>query len=678
MAEAAVDGSTELAKLQRRLDRERRSRAEAERIAEDGLRALYEKQNQLQLLEEIAVAASQAHSVREAMQFAVDRVCAFTGWPLGHVYLVSDDRTSTRMLTTDVWYSPEDNRFSKFREATEKREFPAGEGLPGRVLESGQTAWINDVTKDTNFPRRESARQAGLRAAFAFPVLSGNDVVAVLEFFSEAASEPDDALLRLMSQIGTQLGRVVERVREQQLLHDAFHDHLTGLPNRALFVDRLQHAIALAKRHRDYKFAVLFIDIDRFKIVNDSLGHQAGDNLIMQIAQRLLRSLRREDTVVRQSMLTGPERGPGDDTLARLGGDEFTVLLDGIRDTSDGIRVAERIQQTLSAPFLISGQEVFVTASVGIASSSTGYTRGEDALRDADIAMYRAKTQGKARCAVFDQAMHEVAVNRLKLETDLRRGLEREEFQIYYQPSVSLKDGRIAGFEALLRWQRPEGGLASPSEFIHVAEEMGLIIPIGNWVLRQACEQTHRWHLHNPQERPLTISVNISARQFMQNDFVAQVDNVLRDTGIQPSALTLEMTESVTMGNAERTIRVVKELKELGVQLSIDDFGTGYSSLSYLCRFPIDLLKIDRSFVSDLERSSESREIVRTIITLARNLGIEVIAEGIETLEQLDHLKQLDCQLGQGFYFSEPVDSHTAMSLLFGTGPVPAALGRKS
>jgi len=446
---------------------------------------------------------------------------------------------------------------------------------------------------------------------------------------------------------------------QEKLVHDAFHDSLTNLPNRALFLDRLQRTVARSNRHQDYRFAVLFIDIDRFKIVNDSLGHHAGDQLIVEVSRRILHSLRLEDMVARPADANrlAEEWSTKDDTLARLGGDEFTVLLDDLHSPTDSIRVAARIQQSLAEPFLIAGQEVFITASIGIAASTQSYASAADVLRDSDIAMYRAKTQGKARCEVFDQTTHDQAVGRLKLETDLRRALEREEFRVYYQPIILLASGNIAGFEALVRWDRPGVGIVLPSEFIGVAEEMGLIVFLGNWVLRKACEQAHRWHLANPGEPHLTMSVNVSARQFKHPDIVEQVEKILRETQVDPTAIKLEVTETVTMDDADRTIRVVTGLKKLGVRLSIDDFGTGYSSLSYLRRFPMDTLKIDRSFVKNLASNPENLEIVRTIMSLARNLGMDVVAEGAETADEIAHLKALDCDFGQGFFFSRPMDS---------------------
>jgi PAS domain S-box-containing protein len=450
---------------------------------------------------------------------------------------------------------------------------------------------------------------------------------------------------------------------QDKLLHGAFHDSLTNLPNRALFVDRLERAIARAKRHEDYKFAVLFIDIDRFKIVNDSLGHSAGDDLIIQVSKRILHCLRLEDLVSRPAAFSDPDWNTKDDTVARIGGDEFTVLLDDIRDPRDGVRVAGRIMNSFTEPFLLSGHEVFTTVSIGIAANSI-HSSAADLLRDADTAMYRAKSRGKARCEVFDQAMHEEAIDRLALENDLRRALDREEFRVYYQPIISLQTGTISGFEALIRWQRPGVGIVAPGEFIGVTEEMGLIVSVGEWMFRKSCEQARRWHIEHPRKRPLTMSVNVSGRHFAQTGLVTKLESILRETEVDPTTIKLEITESVTMGDPERTIKVIKGLKKLGMRISLDDFGTGYSSLSYLRRFPIDTLKIDRSFVCNLETNSESREIVSTIMGLARNLGMDVVAEGAETLGEVSYLVSLGCEFGQGYFFSRPLDSNKAGALL--------------
>ncbi|HJQ31250.1 MAG TPA: EAL domain-containing protein [Pyrinomonadaceae bacterium] len=434
---------------------------------------------------------------------------------------------------------------------------------------------------------------------------------------------------------------------EEKLLHDAFHDALTGLPNRALFMDHLGLAVERAKRpQKRYLFAVLFLDLDRFKVINDSLGHTMGDRVLVATAARIQKCLRHLDTV------------------ARFGGDEFAVLLDGVEDVNDTIRVAQRLQRELTTPINVGGHEVFTSVSIGIALSNTGYERPEDVVRDADTAMYRAKAAGKSRYEIFDTGMHSRAVALLRLETDLRRAVEREEFVVHYQPIVSLSDDSIQGFEALVRWQHPERGLVAPSEFISVAEETGLIIPLGRWVLRESCRQMHRLQAASP-ARPLSLSVNLSGKQFMQPDLVGQVKQILAETGFDPHRLHLEITESSVIENTETVTEMLMQLRALGVRLSMDDFGTGYSSLSYLHRFPIHTLKIDRSFVSG---GDGENEIVRTIIMLARNMGMDIVAEGVETKEQLAYLKQLKCEYGQGFLFSHPLDLDTACKLLESAG----------
>ncbi|MBD2091767.1 EAL domain-containing protein [Microcoleus sp. FACHB-1515] len=442
---------------------------------------------------------------------------------------------------------------------------------------------------------------------------------------------------------------------EAQLLHDALHDVLTGLPNRTLLLDRLRHAIQIAKRNSDYLFAVLFLDLDRFKVINDSLGHMIGDQLLIAIAHRLSICLR-----------------PGD-TVARLGGDEFVVLLEDVPHVQDVTTIAERIQQALSQPFNIDGNEVFTTASIGIALSPTGYDAPEDLLRDADIAMYRAKEQGRARHEIFNPGMYTRAVALLQIETDLRRAIDRQELALYYQPIVSLRTLQITGFETLLRWHHPYKGLVSPTDFIPIAEETGLIVPIGLWVLRQACQQMRQWQAEFPDRSPLTISVNLSGKQFTPQ-MVQQIRTILEETQLQPRFLRLEITESVLMDNTEAAASMLSELRNLGIQLSMDDFGTGYSSLSYLHRFPIDTIKIDRSFIHQIDRDGEQLAIVRTIITLAWNLGMDVIAEGLETTKQLAQLRSLQCDLGQGYLFSPPLNAADAVHLLSGSQPWPSLI----
>jgi diguanylate cyclase (GGDEF)-like protein/PAS domain S-box-containing protein len=439
---------------------------------------------------------------------------------------------------------------------------------------------------------------------------------------------------------------ITERRRaEEQLLHDAFHDSLTGLPNRALFIDHLQLAVNHLRRRKGYLFAVLFIDLDRFKVINDSLGHMVGDKLLIATARRLESCLREGDTI------------------ARLGGDEFTILLDGIKDRGDAQRVAERVQELLAEPFHLAGRELFVTASVGIKYSGNDDEQPEDLLRDADTAMYCAKTFGKAQYQVFDAKMHTSALTNLQLESDLRRAIEREEFCVNYQPIVSLQSGRISGFEALVRWRHPERGVILPSEFISFAEETGLILQIDRIVLRQACLQMRSWQKTIPFTRQMKVSVNLSCKQFMQPLIVEQVLEILEETALDPCSLKLEITESVMMERGDHAMSVLERLSQSGIELSLDDFGTGYSSLSYIHRFPVTTLKIDQSFIKRIG-GEQNEEIVRAVVALARNLGIEVVAEGIETVVQLDQLRALNCEKGQGFYFSNPVDAESATRLI--------------
>jgi PAS domain S-box-containing protein len=455
---------------------------------------------------------------------------------------------------------------------------------------------------------------------------------------------------------------ITERKRAEEMLeHRALHDLLTELPNRALFVDRLQHSLIRARRHSDYKFVVLFIDIDGFKVLNDSLGHSAGDELLIQVAKRLTACFRETDTVSRSATTMNPTIS--NDSLARLGGDEFTVLLDDVSEPSDAIRVARRIIDKIALPFTLAGQQVVISASIGIGASSNTYEGAEDMLRDAEIAMYRAKQAGKARCEVFDPAMHSSAVRRLKLETDLRRGIEHGELLVYYQPIISLQSGRIIGFESLSRWKTVQG-MVPPVEFIPIADETGLIIPMNRALYLESCQQLKSWQAKLNCTPPLTMSLNITPRQFAQPDLAKQIGEILTQSGIQPSSINLEITETIAMGDADHAFSVLSDLKALGVRLSIDDFGTGYSSLSRLPRYPIDALKIDRVFISQMSTDHDNHEIVRLIISLAHSLGLKVVAEGTETQDEVNELKHLKCEMVQGFLYSPPVDSVKAFDLL--------------
>lgn len=434
---------------------------------------------------------------------------------------------------------------------------------------------------------------------------------------------------------------------QEQLLHNSLHDELTGLPNQKLFMERVQRAIERTQQQSNYLFAVLFLDLDRFKVVNDSLGHLMGNQLLIAISHRLKSVLR------------------GRDIVARFGGDEFTILIEEIEDINIAIQVAERIKNILALPFQLNEHLVFTNASIGIALSKPDYEQSAQILRDADVAMYRAKSLGKARYEVFDQKMHESASLLLELETALRNALlKQEEFRLDYQPIISLTTGKIIGFEALIRWCHPERGFISPQDFIPLAEETGMIVSIGEWVLFEACQQMHRWHQQFPSSLPLTISVNFSGKQITQADVFKQVKHILQETGLEPCCLKLEITETLLMDNFELATTVLSQLTELNVEMHMDDFGTGYSSLSYLHRLPIKTLKIDRSFVTNIGSQGENLEIVRAIVTLAHNLNMSVTAEGIETIEQLAQLKALQCDYGQGYFFLPPMEGTEIEKLL--------------
>jgi diguanylate cyclase (GGDEF)-like protein/PAS domain S-box-containing protein len=433
---------------------------------------------------------------------------------------------------------------------------------------------------------------------------------------------------------------------EERLLHEALHDELTDLPNRAFFMDRLRAAMAKARRDPQRLTAVLFLDVDRFKIVNDSLGHPAGDALLVQISTALTAALRPSDII------------------SRVGGDEFAILLEGGHDVADAVRVAERVHERLSGPLLLEGHEIFITASLGIAICTPDYERPEDLLRDADTAMYRAKASGRACHVIFHRGMHHSVVARLKLETDLRRALERGELCLDYQPFVALADGQVVGFEALLRWHHPQRGLLLPEEFLAVAEETGLLVPIGSFVLTEACRFLHGLEERHPGPRPLTLSVNLSHKQFFHPDLFAQIEAALALSGLAPACLGLEITEGVILRDSQLTASHFARLKELGVQLYLDDFGKGYSSLNHLHRFPVDRLKIDRSFTARLEEAASNQAIVEAIVKLAHQLGMKVVAEGVESAGQLAKLRSFDCEYGQGLFFSPPLAAAEAEALL--------------
>jgi diguanylate cyclase (GGDEF)-like protein len=448
---------------------------------------------------------------------------------------------------------------------------------------------------------------------------------------------------------------IIQRQQAQeQLLYSASHDPLTKLPNRLWFVENLNQEIERSQQDPNYLFAVLFLDCDRFKVINYSFGHLAGDKLLIELVHRLQQALGSVGSV---------------DTLSRFGGDEFTILLQNVTDIDQVTEVAQNLLNCLIVPFQLDEYEIFISAAIGIVLGDSDYEDPEYLLRDADTAMYRAKSLGECRYQVFDTAMHTLARQRFQLETDLRLAVERQEFFLNYQPIISLETGIITGFEALVRWHNPLTGWISPGEFIPPAEDTGLIVPIGLWVMREACRQLKAWQdeMNQSDDWPqlsLTMSVNLSVKQFSQPNLIAKIDEIIRETGLPSEKLKLEITESAIMDNAETARLILEELRSRKIKLSIDDFGTGYCSLSYLHRFPVDHLKIDRSFISRIGNHGENHEIVEAIINLAKNLGMTAIAEGVETEQQLQLLRKLGCYEGQGYFFAKPLSHQDARSLM--------------
>jgi diguanylate cyclase (GGDEF)-like protein/PAS domain S-box-containing protein len=528
------------------------------------------------------------------------------------------------------------------------------------AAELGETSAFEQIHPDDRFKVLEAAREArstGVGRKLDYRIRHKDGTWRVLESIASAIRDEKGEVMKLVI-----VNRdVTERKRAQeQLEHNSFHDALTGLPNRRLFLERLQHLFLRAQRNPERQFAVLLVDLDHFKMFNDSMGAALGDQVIVEIGQRLSICLRNDDTVSRPLH----EFPTTDAVLSRMGGDEFTILLEAVGDPSNAMRVAKRILSTIAEPLLVEGREIRTSASVGIALSASPHQLAEDPLQEADVAMRRAKAMGGSRCEVFDEAMHTRAVNRLKREAELRQALELGQFRLYYQPIVHLENRQITGFEALLRWQHPEQGLISLDKFMAAAEDGGLLVATGHWAILEACRQLRGWDKEIPTMEGVSISVNVSAKQLAEAGFVSGVETALRSTGLDASRLHLEITESVAAADAKLTSTVLSNLKRLGVGVILDDFGTGNSSLNALRQLPLDALKIDGSLIGGMLLDRGACDTVDLILLLANKLKLKVIAEGIESPKQLDRLRQLGCELGQGFFFSPPEEAKAAERLL--------------
>jgi diguanylate cyclase (GGDEF)-like protein/PAS domain S-box-containing protein len=591
----------------------------------------------------IAAVLAESPTVQVAMPRIIQTICKALGWACGMHW--QWDEPAELLRCVDHWHV-EHGAVADFVASTRDsvNEAPAWSGrAPGTksgglvrgVWLAGEPVWIADIAERAGFRRGAAAARAGLHCAFGFPILAGDRPLGVMEFFSRDIKQPDEALLRAVQAIGRQLGQFTQRKRaEEGLVRLAHYDTLTDLPNRVLFYDRLKQALALAKRN-SWITGVMFMDVDRFKNINDTLGHALGDELLRLVSERLVGSVRASDTV------------------GRLGGDEFGIVLSNLSDPLDAGVVAQKIIASFARPFKLAGTEVYVTPSIGITLYPKDASAQDELIKHADAAMYRAKESGRNNFQYYSPEMSARGRSLLELEGKLRRAIENEEFLLHYQPKASVATGKITGFEALLRWQRPGIGLISPAEFVPILEETGLIVQAGAWVLNAVCAQISAWQ-HAGIE-PVPIAVNLSARQFLQPDLGPMIRRIIESNGVAPAFIELEITESSLMANPQEATRTLEFLKSLGLALSIDDFGTGYSSLSYLKRFPLDALKVDRSFVRDITTDANDAAITLAVISMAHSLGLKVIAEGVETSEQLAFLAEHRCDQVQGYYFARPL-----------------------
>ncbi len=607
-------------------------------------RHLDQERSFVQLLELVTVAANEAATVEEAIGVVIYQVCAYTGWPVGHAFLKAGAE-SGELYPTDVWHMDHPHRYAALRNITESPSFSAEAGLPGRVLSTGKPVFVEDVAEDRKLPRAKEFSDTGVKVGFAFPLLVGREVVGVLEFFSPISLKREESFMEVMPYVGTLLGRVVERKQaEAQLLHSAHYDALTQLPNRVLFQDRLSQVMHHVRRY-ERLVALFFIDIDRFKVINDTLGHIVGDQLLKAVAKLL-------ETCVR----------PGD-TVSRFGGDEFVLIISDIAKAEDVLMVSDKILKAFSKPFFIEGHELFVSACIGGSLYPTDGDNPNELLKKANIAMRQAKERGRNNFQFYSFTKDTRTIASLTLENNLRRAIERQELRLHYQPQVDVATGRVVGMEALVRWQYPEMGLVSPGKFIPLAEETGLIVPIGEWVLRTACKQNRAWQdIGLP---PIRVAVNVSMRQFQTDAFIEIVLKVLKECNLDPHFLEIELTESIlAQKEGGDTVAQLQELSNMGVAITIDDFGTGYSSLSYLKRFPISCLKVDQSFVQSVTIDANDAAIAKTVVRMAQSLNLRALAEGVETAEQLDYFRLIHCGEVQGYFISRPIPVKKAEAFL--------------
>jgi diguanylate cyclase (GGDEF)-like protein/PAS domain S-box-containing protein len=585
---------------------------------------------------------AESETLAEAIPKIVQTICETLNWDCGARW--SMDERQKAIGCVETWGIPNEAIGEFMAEVRKVTLQPTHHGLVRQVWVSGVPKWIPDVSRDEGFQRAQLAARAGLHGAFAFPVLAGTVTLGVLEFFSREIRNPDPSLLQMVRVIGSQIGQFMARKQaEENLLYVATHDTLTGLPNRYMFNQRFAHALNNAQRYRK-SMALLFLDLDRFKFINDTLGHPFGDRVLTEVAGRLRLCLRESDTI------------------ARFGGDEFVALIEDFAAPGDIVSVAQKILHALRWPFLLEGETCHVTASIGIGLYPNDGADFASLLKSADIAAYRAKEQGKNNYLFYSEEMNDHLSARIAKETRLQGALERNEFVLHYEPKVEINTGRITGMEALIRWQHPDLGLLAPAEFIGLAENSGLIVPIGAWVLRTACAQNQALQGRVP--APLTVSVNLSARQFEDKHLLREIERALNESALKPGNLELEITESMVMRDIQGSKKILDGIKSMGIRLAIDDFGTGYSSLASIKRFPFDCIKIDRSFIKDIPQDPDDVAITQAIIAMAHSLRLKVVAEGVETREQLDFLTEHGCHEFQGHYFRKPQPAEDFTKLL--------------
>ncbi|MGZ8266222.1 MAG: EAL domain-containing protein [Burkholderiales bacterium] len=587
---------------------------------------------------------AEASDLTAAITKIIEMICSTMGWDYGARWAWrADDRRLHRRETWGI-DTPSIREFDRATGRHGVEPYPPAKGLMRRAFATRKPVWISDLAKDASFKRENMAKRAGLQAGFAFPLMRGEEAIGVLEFFHRDVREPDPLLVNIADALGCEIGQYIVRMQaEEAVKFMAMHDALTQLPNRAAFNERLARAISLAQRHKR-ALAVLFIDLDRFKLINDTLGHEAGDNVLREAAARLTDNLR------------------GGDTVARLGGDEFIILLEDVPDPVYVGSVSQKLIHALSAPFTIGEREYRVTASIGVSVYPADGDDPETLLKHADIAMYRAKETGRNAFEFYSERISAGSLERLSLESGLRRAVERDEFRLHFQPQIEACTGRIVGMEALVRWQHPEMGLLLPARFIRIAEETGLIVPLGEWVLHTACKAHQEWQrMRIPLSR---IAVNLSPRQFLHAGLVKDTLRALESTGCSGRFIEMEITESMVMHDPAGAVATMAELKDAGVRIGMDDFGTGYSSLAHLKRFPIDSIKVDRSFIADVPNDAGNVAITQAIIAMARTLHLTVIAEGVETPAQFNFLRSRGCDEVQGYYFSPPLPFDEATALL--------------